>query len=179
VRYLVALGSNRRHPRHGGPRAVLAAALQAMEGAELEGAGLTVLARSRVHASAPVGPSARTYANGAALVETRLDPPALLELLQEVEHSFGRRRRGRAWSSRVLDLDIVLWSGGCWAHEDLVIPHPHFRRRAFVLGPALEICRDWRDPLTGQTLAQLHARLTRPRALPKRPAPTHARRTGP
>ena len=163
MRYLVALGSNRRHHRHGSPRAVLGAAL-----ASLGEAGLAVIAASRVHASAPVGPSARTYANAVAVVETALEPPALLRLLQAIEAAFGRRRRGQAWSSRVLDLDLVLWSGGAWAEDDLVIPHPEYRRRAFVLAPALEIARGWRDPLGARTVAQLHARLTRPRAMPKR-----------
>jgi 7,8-dihydro-6-hydroxymethylpterin-pyrophosphokinase len=45
-------------------------------------------------------------------------------------------------------------------------PHPQFRRRAFVLGPACAIARGWRDPVSGLTLAQLHARLTRRRPLP-------------
>jgi 2-amino-4-hydroxy-6-hydroxymethyldihydropteridine diphosphokinase len=175
MRYLVALGSNRRHPRHGGPRRVLAAALAA-----LEGDGIAVVAVSRLHASAPVGPSARTYANGAAVVESELDPPALLARLQWIEAAFGRTRRGQPWSSRVLDLDLVLWSEGCWAHDDLVVPHPLFRRRAFVLAPAVEIARRWRDPLGGLSMAHLHARLTRPRALPKRPEPTRrACRKGP
>jgi 2-amino-4-hydroxy-6-hydroxymethyldihydropteridine diphosphokinase len=59
----------------------------------------------------------------------------------------------------VLDLDIVLWSGGPWASERLVIPHPEFRSRAFVLAPAAAVAPGWRDPVTGRTLRQLNARL--------------------
>ena len=92
----------------------------------------------------------------------------MLALLQAVEAEFGRHRRGQAWMARVLDLDIVLWSGGCWAEPDLTIPHPQFRWRAFVLGPAHAVAPGWRDPLSGLTLRQLHARLTAPRPLPKR-----------
>jgi 2-amino-4-hydroxy-6-hydroxymethyldihydropteridine diphosphokinase len=61
----------------------------------------------------------------------------------------------------VLDLDLVLWSGGAWASDRLVLPHPEFRRRTFVLAPAATIAPAWRDPLTGLTVRQLGARLNR------------------
>ena len=64
----------------------------------------------------------------------------------------------------MLDLDLVLWSGGCFAAPGLVIPHPLFRNRAFVLAPAVQIAPRWRDPVTGLSVRQLHARLTRPAA---------------
>ena len=160
-RYLVALGSNRRHPRHGRPEAVLAAALGALDRKPCK-----LLAASRTMASAPLGPSLRRYGNAAAILKTRLDPPALLAHLHGIEHRFGRRRRGQPWSARVLDLDIVLWSGGAWSSPGLTVPHPAFRTRDFVLRPAAAIAGQWRDPLTGRTLRQLHARLTRPAATP-------------
>ncbi len=95
-------------------------------------------------------------------------PGALLGELQAIEHRFGRRDRGgQRWRARVLDLDIVLWSGGTWASPDLLIPHPAFRQRDFVLGPAAGIAPEWRDPLSGLSLRQLHARLTRPKRLPR------------
>ncbi|HEX4848524.1 MAG TPA: 2-amino-4-hydroxy-6-hydroxymethyldihydropteridine diphosphokinase [Novosphingobium sp.] len=161
-RYLIALGSNMRHVRHGPPEQVLAAALAA-----LEDAGMTVLAAAPVIRSAPLGPSRRRYANGAALVETGLAPDDLLDTLKAIERRFGRTRGGQRWSSRVLDLDIVLWSGGCWSSPGLTVPHRAFRERTFVLGPAARIAPDWRDPLTALSLRQLHARLTRPRPLPR------------
>lgn len=161
-RYLVALGSNQRHHRHGNPRAVLIAALAA-----LERSGMAVLAASPIITSRPLGPSLRTYANAAAVVEAECEPPVLLERLQAIEVAFGRRRRGQRWSARVLDLDLVLWAGGCWAEPGITVPHPAYRERAFVLVPARVVARNWCDPLSGQTVQQLHARLTRPHALPK------------
>ena len=132
----------------------------------MQQAGLTIEAASPWLSSAPLGPSLRRYANGAALIRTRLAPPDLLALLKGIERDFGRRTRGQRWSTRVLDLDIVLWSGGPWASPGLTIPHIAFRQRSFVLRPALDLCPDWRDPLTGLTLRHLHARLTRPRSVP-------------
>ena len=160
---MVALGSNQRHPRHGASGKVIAAALRA-----LAVEGLNVLAASPVMASRPLGPSRRTYANAAALVTSVLPPPALLAALQRIEAAFGRRRRGQRWAARLLDLDVVLWDGGCWAAPDLIIPHRGYRERRFVLTPLRAIAPRWRDPLTGLTPRQLEARLTRPRPLPKR-----------
>jgi len=162
VQYVIALGSNQRHQRIGRPEQILRAALAA-----LNGTGVAVLDASRIERSRPLGPSLRRYANGAALVETDWGPDALLGLLQEIETTFGRRRGGQRWAARVLDLDLVLWDGGSWCSPRLVVPHPAFRQRTFVSGPARQVAPSWRDPVTGLTVRQLHARLTRPRPLPR------------
>lgn len=148
-RYLIALGSNRRHHRHGPPRQVLGAALAA-----LNAAGLTVEVASPMLTTRPLGPARRSYANAAAVIASELMPDAVLGRLKHIEMAFGRRR-GRRWGERVLDLDIVLWEGGPWSSPGLTVPHRAFRHRAFVLRPALAVAAQWRDPLTGLTLRQL------------------------
>jgi 2-amino-4-hydroxy-6-hydroxymethyldihydropteridine diphosphokinase len=162
-RYLIALGSNQRHARFGAPRQVLSAALE-----RLQAEGARVIAAAPAIETAPVGPSIRRYANSAAVIETELEPEALLDLLKRIEREFGRRRGGQRWRARVLDLDVILWSGGPYASHSLTIPHPLFRERGFVLAPALAVAPGWRDPLTAATVRQLHARLTGFRAMPKR-----------
>jgi 2-amino-4-hydroxy-6-hydroxymethyldihydropteridine diphosphokinase len=162
--YAIALGSNRRHGRHGAPAGVLRAALQAMEEA-----GLAVAASSRIRTTPALGPAGRSFANAAAAVETDLDPLELLSLRKRIERAFGRRA-GRRWGPRVLDLDILLWSEGSWAGGGLVVPHPAFRARRFVLDPLAEIAPDWRDPVTGATVRQLRARLARARPVDPEPA---------
>lgn len=157
-RYLIALGSNVRHQRYGRPRDVLAAALD-----ELDGGDIKVKAVARTVTSAPLGPSLRRYANTAAVVKTKLKPDKLLERLRRVERAFGRKRGGQRWRARVLDLDIVLWEGGAWVSPGLIVPHPHFRTRDFVLRPAVANAADWRDPISGLSLRQLLARLTKSR----------------
>lgn len=165
-RFLVALGSNQRHPRHGAPRNVLGAALAALDHGKFD-----VIAASKVIETPPLGPSRRRYANAAAVLRCRRGPAEVLRKLRKIERKFGRRRRGQDWGARVLDLDIVLWNGGAWASDDgeasLVIPHPAFRERRFVLEPAAAIAGAWRDPLTGLTVRQLTARLTKPRPTPR------------
>lgn len=149
-----------RHARHGAPRQVLAAAVAA-----LGQAGMEVEAVSAAVTSAPLGASRRHYANAVAVIRASQAPEALLAALQRIERRFGRRPRGARWRARVLDLDIVLWSGGPWAAQRLTIPHPQFRRREFVLTPARVVAPMWRDPITRLTLRQLHARLTRAKPL--------------
>jgi 2-amino-4-hydroxy-6-hydroxymethyldihydropteridine diphosphokinase len=158
--YLIALGSNRRHYRHGLPPHVVEAAMT-----DLERLG-RIEARSAIEHSAPIGPARRRFANAACLLACAAEPPALLDELKAIERAFGRRR-GQRWGDRVLDLDIVLWSGGIFAGPNLSIPHRAFRTRAFVLGPARAIAPCWRDPITGLTIRQLHARLTTRRPLPR------------
>jgi 2-amino-4-hydroxy-6-hydroxymethyldihydropteridine diphosphokinase len=158
--YLIALGSNRRHHLYGPPEGVLRAAME-----ECASLG-TVTARSAVVATAPMGAARRRFANAALVLESELAPTALLAALKHMERAFGRRR-GQRWGDRVLDGDIILWSGGRWRSADLAIPHPAFAARTFVLAPARMIAPLWRDPASGLSLAQSHARLTRPRPLPR------------
>jgi len=147
--YVIALGSNRRG-RHGSPADEVRAALTAI--------GRDVVMTSPLITTPPLGPARRRFVNAAALVESDDSPPEMLARLKAIEAAFGRRR-GRRWTDRVIDLDIILWSGGAWASDGLTVPHPEFRRRDFVLGPLVTIVPDWRDPVTGLSVRQLAARL--------------------
>jgi 2-amino-4-hydroxy-6-hydroxymethyldihydropteridine diphosphokinase len=126
----------------------------------------TVTARSPVICTPAMGAAQRRFANAALVLESALDPPALLAALKRTELAFGRRP-GQRWGDRVLDLDIIAWSGGGWRSKALTIPHPAFAARRFVLDPACTIAPDWRTPPVGLTLAHHQARLTRPRPLPR------------
>jgi 2-amino-4-hydroxy-6-hydroxymethyldihydropteridine diphosphokinase len=152
--YAVALGSNRRHGRYGAPGEVLAAAAAALADCDTQ-----LLAMSRIRGTPAMGPAGRGFANAAALLGSRLDPGEMLARLKTIEHAFGRRG-GRRWGPRVLDLDIILWSDGPWEGGGLIIPHPDFRVRRFVLQPLDEIAAAWRDPLSGLTVRQLLYRAT-------------------
>jgi 2-amino-4-hydroxy-6-hydroxymethyldihydropteridine diphosphokinase len=133
---------------------------------------LRPVAASRIIQTTPIGPSSRRFANAAALVESALAPPALLARMKRIERDFGRGR-GRRWGERVLDLDILLWSGGRWSSATLTVPHPRLPARRFALDPLTEIAPDWRIPGCG-TVRQHAARLTR-----RRPVHRSGRRSGP
>ena len=155
---LIALGSNRRHGRHGRPESVIAAAVAAMAAC-----GLEVAAQSHIHQTAPLGPGGRRFANAAAAVRTDLPLADVLALIKTIERDFGRRG-GQRWGDRVLDLDIIgagrtILSGG-----SLQVPHPRMAGRRFVLDPLAEIAPDWRHPLLHLTVRQLRAKAMRPMA---------------
>ncbi len=152
--FIVALGSNKPGP-WGTPEQTLLRAI-----------GLLIpAATSLILRTAPIGPSRRRFVNAVAIIETDLTPPQLLAHLKALERDAGRRL-GRRWAARPLDLDIVGWSGGIWGSSGLIIPHPHFRQRRFVLGPLARIAPDWRDPITHLTMRQLLSRLDRKRPRP-------------
>lgn len=161
----IALGSNRRHGRHGSPQGIVAAAIVA-----LAEAGLAVVARSAIRMTKPIGPSKRAFANAMVAVETGMAVDDLLAMLKSIERDFGRRR-GRRWAERVLDLDIAA-AGALvtydWrrARQGLIIPHRSLAARAFVLDPLVDIAPDWRHPVLHLTARQLRARQRRPKPQP-------------
>ena len=152
--YAIALGSNRPHGRHGGPEQVLRAAIR-----ELNALG-RVERISRIHRTAALGPAGRSFANAAILLSSDLDPPTLLAALKSIERSFGRRA-GKRWGPRVLDLDIILWSGGRFAARGLDIPHKQLTCRRFVLAPLAEIAPGHIIPRTGHNVRHAAHRLGR------------------
>jgi 2-amino-4-hydroxy-6-hydroxymethyldihydropteridine diphosphokinase len=152
-RYAVGLGSNVFAGRRGSPERIVAAAL-----AHLDAERESEIVRSR-----PLGPSRRRFANAAAIVTSALPPPYFLARLKTIEREHGRRG-GRRWGARILDLDILLWSGARWHSPTLTIPHPALMQREFALVPLHQIAPRWIIPGAG-TVRQALARLTRPRPL--------------
>lgn len=155
-RYALAIGSNRALSARRTPARLID------EATALIGKHMRVLGRAPVISTPPIGPSTRIFSNSAMLVETPLPPPALLALLQDIERRLGRRRH-RRWGARSMDIDIILWSGGCWNSRMLTIPHPAYRQRDFVLRPLSTIVPAWRDPHTTLAVRQIQAHLKKPR----------------
>ena len=155
--YAIALGSNRPHGRHGRPSGVVGAAIARLD----QDFGL--FDASPIILNPAQGGAGRDFANAVVLVESDLDPDTLLCALKAVERDLGRRP-GRRWGPRVLDLDILAWSGGRVRSRRLTIPHPRLAVRAFAIGPLAAIAPDWRliGSLTSRHLA---TRLARRRAL--------------
>ena len=160
--YLIALGSNRSDAAHGLPQSILRAAMM-----RLNEVPIKILARAPIIESRPIGPSLRSYANNAVIVQSNLMPLELLHHLKAIEQDFGKRHR-RRWSSRTLDLDIIMWRDAkndrelSWQCPVLSIPHQHCRARDFVLRPASIIAQNWCDPVSGFTIGQLYHRLKKP-----------------
>ena len=148
--YAIAIGSNRPHGRYGRPPQVVEAAIAKLD------QDFALFDASPIILNAAHGGAGRDFANTVALVESDLDPPEMLRRLKGVEREFGRRG-GRRWGPRVLDLDVVLWSGGKFNSRRLTIPHPQLARRSFVLQPLAAIAPGWR--IGRLTVRQLAHRL--------------------
>jgi 2-amino-4-hydroxy-6-hydroxymethyldihydropteridine diphosphokinase len=102
----------------------------------------TVLARSSIYETAPVGgPAQADFLNAALLVEYMESASALLAALQSIEHDLGRVRTER-WGPRTIDLDILWIDGEAIETPDLVVPHPRLGERAFALAPLLDVAPD-------------------------------------
>jgi 2-amino-4-hydroxy-6-hydroxymethyldihydropteridine diphosphokinase len=150
---LVGLGAN-LESSHGGPRATLAAAVTALDQSDL-----SVAAVSPWYESAPVPLNDQPwFVNGVALIETELDPEALLARLHGLEHAFGRVRRER-WEARVLDIDLLDYRGLVRSHPAPILPHPAMAVRAFVLLPLRDLVPGWRHPISGRSVDELIAAL--------------------
>lgn len=135
--YAVAVGSNRRHVRYGRPAGVVEAAIARLD------ADFTLFDASPIVLNKAVGGAGRDFANAVVLVESPLLPPDMLRAVKQIERDFGRRR-GRRWSARVLDLDLVAWDGERVRTRTLSIPHPRLAEREFVLGPLATVAPHWR-----------------------------------
>ena len=144
IRVAIALGSN-----VGDRRATLISAIDALS------PWIRDLRASSFYDTPYVGTEPQaSVLNGAVVGVTELDAHALLERLLAIELDFGRTRP-YGGAPRTLDLDLILYGSAMIDEPGLVVPHPRFRDRRFVLEPLAEIAAGWRDPVTGLTVGEL------------------------
>jgi 2-amino-4-hydroxy-6-hydroxymethyldihydropteridine diphosphokinase len=140
----IALGSN-----VGDRRATLTSAIEALRPI------IRDLRASSFFDTPYIGDEAQpSVLNGAIVGTTSLDAHALLERLLAIEEEFGRTRP-YGGAPRTLDLDLILYGDAVIDEPGLIVPHPRFRARRFVLEPLTEIAPDWIDPVTGRTMSDL------------------------
>jgi 2-amino-4-hydroxy-6-hydroxymethyldihydropteridine diphosphokinase len=111
---------------------------------------------SRYYETVPVGVSGppSMFLNAAVVGQTAQLPRTVLDALLAVEQERGRERPFLR-APRTLDLDLILLGDLVVDEPGLVVPHPRFRERRFVLEPLAEIAAELNDPITGSSIAAL------------------------
>lgn len=102
--------------------------------------GVEVVGVSELYETEPLGPPQGKYINAAFRVDTDLEPRALLRTVLRTERRLGRTRQtDLRWGPRTIDLDLLWDARGPYESRDLRIPHQELERRAFALGPLLDV----------------------------------------
>ncbi len=153
VKAFIGMGSNL-----GDGKALLQGAWRAL--GEVDGIVLDGL--SSPYMTAPVDmTSQHWFTNGVGRLRVSLSPRELLEVLLAVEASFGRVRDEKVFGhqDRCLDLDLLYYGNIIMDSPELTLPHPRIGERLFVLVPFAELEPDFRDSLSGKTIASMEKRL--------------------
>jgi len=110
---------------------------------------------SSVYDTEPVGNiNQPRFLNLVCQVSTRLAPMELLTLVKGIEIKLGRPS-GSSNGPRPIDIDILFYGDQVMENPKLVIPHPRFTERAFVLIPLAEIAPDLVHPVSSKTVKEL------------------------
>ena len=109
---------------------------------------------SAVYESAAVGFKGNNFHNLVARVETELSLSELMAQLKQLEQSLGRQRSAERFSSRSIDIDILLF-GQTVCEQPIRLPREEIRHNAYVLWPLAELSPELSEPGGTQTYGQL------------------------
>ena len=87
------------------------------------------------------------YLNLVMAIDTELNPLALLDVCQQVEHAGGRSRpAGQPWAPRTIDVDVLAYHQQTRDGDRLTLPHPRLAERRFVLEPWAQVAPQFHVP---------------------------------
>ncbi len=117
-----------------------------------------IVSLSAFYVTAPWGfASDNSFLNAVVCVETSLRPLEVLKETQAIERELGRTRKSidGAYSDRLIDIDLLLYSDTIMDEEGLTLPHPLMTERRFVMEPLAEIAPDVMHPVLHKTMKEL------------------------
>lgn len=120
----------------------------------------SLVSSSSIYSTAPWGFKSENYfLNQAICVESDLEFDSIMNILLSIEKELGRKRDVslETYSSRNIDLDIVMIDNRVWSSDILQVPHPRMTERRFVLEPLNEIASDLVHPVSAKTISELLA----------------------
>jgi 2-amino-4-hydroxy-6-hydroxymethyldihydropteridine diphosphokinase len=107
---------------------------------------------SSIYESEPVGYIDQPWFLNLSLIGmTQITANQLLHFVKTVEYLNGRKLRNR-WHEREIDVDIIFFGSEVINSNKLIIPHPEFTQRKFVLIPSKEIAGNFVHPISGKTI---------------------------
>lgn len=115
------------------------------------------LTLSRVYESEAVGFDGDNFFNLVAAFDTDEDVLAVAKILHEIENDHGRTREGPRFSSRTLDIDMLLYDDAVLKEGKLELPRDEITKNAFVLWPLAEIAPALKHPVLQRSYAELWA----------------------
>jgi len=113
------------------------------------------LQQSRIFETAAVGFDGDPFYNLVVAFETGQTTQQVVDVLNRIEDEHGRDRSTGKFSSRTLDLDLLLYDDLVLDEPRLKLPRPEILEYAFVLQPLAEIAGDMKHPVTGFSFAAI------------------------
>ena len=115
-----------------------------------------ILKKSSIYETEPWGfNTPNLFLNQVIIIRTSQSPTNILREIKIIEKDIGRKKRTTEYTSRVVDIDILLFNDLVLEALDLIIPHPHLHKRNFVLVPLNEISPELIHPIFQIAISQL------------------------
>ena len=117
--------------------------------------GISIINTSKKYITEPWGKKDQNeFLNSIVVIETTLSPWKLLKILKKIELELGKKIVER-WGERTIDIDIVFYGNKIIYEKNLIIPHPRFHLRKFVLIPLCDISNTIIDPFSGLSVEEI------------------------